>query len=427
MNCISTEFTPKKHGGEKGVPFRVIIETHSYVSPSCKPSIDTVLHAASSQVKVFKPKGADRKHKTDREKMMKRRHSEQEKFRQQSDRTYFTEFSLDSLYWTPQVNNPDVTPTSSLSTDLKDLEKELPLDYTKQPDGDPVKSSINLNQQQLHQRSPPLSPSCLSTSSSSFHASHHNHYASGQLTPTTSLSSCFLSNLLSPEASPLETVNWLQLNRFEKYLKAFNNFSGSDILRLNREDLIEICGLTDGIRLYNSLHSRGIRPRLTLYASTSTDEDFSAIYLDNLTVNELKGKLLSLITPQSLSVFTSSSSSISHQQQQQSTGNSSSSPSSGCSSASGSSSSTASCNSSRQTLTTSSLVTINRVCFVGPTGIRVLVSDEVVQNLIGESMFLVDFEKGQCHAIMLYSLIYSSPEYRFRWIISIRINWDHCI
>ena len=22
INCISTEFTPKKHGGEKGVPFR---------------------------------------------------------------------------------------------------------------------------------------------------------------------------------------------------------------------------------------------------------------------------------------------------------------------------------------------------------------------------------------------------------------------
>jgi hypothetical protein len=23
VNCISTEFTPKKHGGEKGVPFRL--------------------------------------------------------------------------------------------------------------------------------------------------------------------------------------------------------------------------------------------------------------------------------------------------------------------------------------------------------------------------------------------------------------------
>lgn len=28
VNCISTEFTPKKHGGEKGVPFRIQIETY---------------------------------------------------------------------------------------------------------------------------------------------------------------------------------------------------------------------------------------------------------------------------------------------------------------------------------------------------------------------------------------------------------------
>ena len=27
VNCISTEFTPKKHGGEKGVPFRLQVET----------------------------------------------------------------------------------------------------------------------------------------------------------------------------------------------------------------------------------------------------------------------------------------------------------------------------------------------------------------------------------------------------------------
>lgn len=28
VNCISTEFTPKKHGGEKGVPFRIQVETY---------------------------------------------------------------------------------------------------------------------------------------------------------------------------------------------------------------------------------------------------------------------------------------------------------------------------------------------------------------------------------------------------------------
>ena len=26
VHCISTEFTPKKHGGEKGVPFRIQVK-----------------------------------------------------------------------------------------------------------------------------------------------------------------------------------------------------------------------------------------------------------------------------------------------------------------------------------------------------------------------------------------------------------------
>lgn len=38
------------------------------------------LHTAACQVKVFKLKGADRKHKQDREKIMKRPPSEQEKY-----------------------------------------------------------------------------------------------------------------------------------------------------------------------------------------------------------------------------------------------------------------------------------------------------------------------------------------------------------
>lgn len=38
------------------------------------------LHAAACQIKVFKLKGADRKHKQDREKILKRPPSEQEKF-----------------------------------------------------------------------------------------------------------------------------------------------------------------------------------------------------------------------------------------------------------------------------------------------------------------------------------------------------------
>lgn len=33
-------------------------------------------------------------------------------------------------------------------------------------------------------------------------------------------------------------------------------FSGADLLKLTKEDLVQICGAADGIRLYNSLKSR---------------------------------------------------------------------------------------------------------------------------------------------------------------------------
>lgn len=77
VNCISTEFTPKKHGGEKGVPFRIQVETYLMGEGNVPPKR---LHAAACQIKVFKLKGADRKHKQDREKIMKRPPGEQEKY-----------------------------------------------------------------------------------------------------------------------------------------------------------------------------------------------------------------------------------------------------------------------------------------------------------------------------------------------------------
>ena len=52
VHCISTEFTAKKHGGEKGVPFRIQVETYLYEEDELEPR--HLIHAASCQVKVFK-------------------------------------------------------------------------------------------------------------------------------------------------------------------------------------------------------------------------------------------------------------------------------------------------------------------------------------------------------------------------------------
>ena len=88
VHCISTEFTPKKHGGERGVPFRLQVNSlsvshpvkHLFIQVETWSHDDTRLHAASCILQVFKLKGADRKHKQDREKLSKRPDSEKEKF-----------------------------------------------------------------------------------------------------------------------------------------------------------------------------------------------------------------------------------------------------------------------------------------------------------------------------------------------------------
>ncbi|KAA0197972.1 Transcription factor CP2 [Fasciolopsis buskii] len=65
LHCIGTEFTEKKHGGEKGVSFRLQVD---YLNAET----DCPLETCACQVKVFRMKGADRKHRTDREKLERR-------------------------------------------------------------------------------------------------------------------------------------------------------------------------------------------------------------------------------------------------------------------------------------------------------------------------------------------------------------------
>lgn len=52
INCISTEFTAKKHGGEKGVPFRLQVDTYAVMDDE-ELNIH-LLHRAFCVIKVFK-------------------------------------------------------------------------------------------------------------------------------------------------------------------------------------------------------------------------------------------------------------------------------------------------------------------------------------------------------------------------------------
>ncbi len=65
--CGGTEFTAKKHGGEKGIPFRLQVDSYRLSDVSgYEPEF---ISSLACQVKVFKTKGADRKNRTDQNKI----------------------------------------------------------------------------------------------------------------------------------------------------------------------------------------------------------------------------------------------------------------------------------------------------------------------------------------------------------------------
>ncbi|KAG7189124.1 hypothetical protein KM043_008692 [Ampulex compressa] len=140
---------------------------------------------------------------------------------------------------------------------------------------------------------------------------------------------------LAPNANAAQTSAWLRASRFNTFESTFASFSASDILRLSRDDLIQICGLADGIRLFNALHSKTPTPKLTLYFSLEGNGSLWRVtYLDSLTSNALTSKLLGALSL------------------------------------------------SRDRL--------HSVLLLGPQGIHVLVTDDLVANMKDESMYFVE-------------------------------------
>ncbi|XP_031807200.1 upstream-binding protein 1 isoform X8 [Sarcophilus harrisii] len=262
VHCISTEFTPRKHGGEKGVPFRIQVDTFKQNEHG---DYTDHLHSASCQIKVFKPKGADRRMKTDREKLEKRTAAEREKFQPSYSTTILSECSP----W-PASSPPCKSPAPAPA--------------------------------------PTLSPAPTSTCSIPESSSSPPNYQADVVLQSP-------SEQLHPLANIQETQEWLLRHRFSTYSRLFTNFSGADLLKLTRDDLVQICGPADGIRLYNALKLRMIRPRLTIYVcqeqsrgirvERQPDDDYGdddsgvvfvyhAIYLEEMVASEVTQKLASI-------------------------------------------------------------------------------------------------------------------------------------
>ncbi|XP_072937680.1 transcription factor CP2 [Epargyreus clarus] len=276
VNCISTEFTAKKHGGEKGVPFRIQVET--YLSSDDH----TRLHAAACQIKVFKLKGADRKHKQDREKVMRRPRSDLDKYQPGCDATVLTTLSNDALMPPPLVTtSPPYSPEMCVAPKA-------------------VTSPILVNKPVLSQ------PAILSSSNQMkpLYCQDGGDVKVG--TPPCHSPGAILPDLpqpaedpdknngLSKDATSSETQTWLVQQRFGQHAATFTNFSGADLLRLSRDDIIQICGLADGIRLYNALHAKRIEPRLTLYVRVAGGGVYCALFLHACRAIELRARIAAL-------------------------------------------------------------------------------------------------------------------------------------
>ncbi|XP_030202389.1 upstream-binding protein 1 isoform X6 [Gadus morhua] len=341
VHCISTEFTPRKHGGEKGVPFRIQIDTFA---PGEAADYTEHLHSSSCQIKVFKPKGADRKQKTDREKMEKRTALEKEKYQPSYDTTILSEMRLEPIIEDAADHELKKSSKRTLPADCGDS-------LAKRGSCSPWPDNAYVSTNQA--ATPSFTSSPLSTYTASSVPDSESSSPNHQADPVSNV-----NTELSPTASIQDAQKWLLKNRFNSYARLFSHFSGSDLLKLTRDDLVQICGAADGIRLFNALKSRSVRPRLTLYVcqealiespllerrgnsengepgspSSLYGTMYHALYLEDLTAAELIRKMASV------------------------------------------------CN--------LPLCTINQVYRQGPTGIHILLSDQMVYNLPDESCFLI--------------------------------------
>lgn len=61
---------------------------------------------------------------------------------------------------------------------------------------------------------------------------------------------------ISIDSSPAVLAQWMTYHRLNQHISTFAHYSGADLLRMSKEDIIQICGIPDGIRMYNTLHSK---------------------------------------------------------------------------------------------------------------------------------------------------------------------------
>lgn len=406
VNCISTEFTPKKHGGEKGVPFRIQVETFldstlNDSSNNGSNGMDSTirpLHAAACQIKVFKLKGADRKHKQDREKILKRPTAEQEKYQRSCECTILSDITTESMItplvggFSPEHIKRNISPLLGAPSSPVHINKF-----------ENIMSSFCNGPVNAASKQAAMAAAVAAAVSS-------NPIAIGNVSSTNGLCKLMDQNVLSPpqasidlddyvpniskDTNPIALAQWLSYHRLGAYTKTFSQFSGSDLLRMSKDDLCKICGLADGIRMFNILHSKAITPRLTLYVCFE-GSTYHAVYLHSNTIPELVQNLQKI--PGFLDAVQCSSSSEScnpwASNYQRALKNAVNGASSGVHKYSNVSTNDVvhtSVPSPSSPISSSSLPPRPNLLINGPNGVNVLLTEDVLNNIRDESLFQLE-------------------------------------
>ncbi|CAF0855824.1 unnamed protein product [Adineta steineri] len=228
FKCTSTDFAQKRHGGEKGIPLRIQIDTYHDID------IDNIKHLYSCccKIQLFRLKGAQRKSKADKIRIEKLNPEQRRQYQTTLEYTILQPCFVSSLYTMNLL---------TLSHSPDDLFDKSELDAKEYKDED-----IN-RKNSLESLS---SIETLSLSNGKYKISEINN------------SETNIETKITVGSSNEDVLNWLNKNDFSSVVHRSEHYTGLDMLRLTKNDLHHICNGDDtiSIRLYNQLNQIIIPP-----------------------------------------------------------------------------------------------------------------------------------------------------------------------
>jgi transcription factor CP2-like protein len=256
FKCTSTDFAHKRHGGEKGIPLRIQIDTYY------ENNLDQIehIHSCCCKIQLFRLKGAQRKNKADKMKIEKLNFEQRRQYQTTFEYTLLQSCPSSALYslhlLTLSQSPDDLFDISTTST----IEDKFIIEK---------KESNEINNTSID------------------------------------LSLVYDPSKITIQSSHEDVFNWLNNNNFTSIVNRFQYYTGIDLLRLTINNIQEICDGDDAIsiRLYNQLHETNIPPIKILYIKMADIDIYSAIYLHTLTRRELGEKLFQFIQQPQEEIF----------------------------------------------------------------------------------------------------------------------------